>query len=139
MSDLIDSIYSLNDFYRKLKLAGPLYKSWIKRALDQNRVEVLESFDVFIGFMIFTELKKKPLFTLQKIFIDEKHCRGGYGMELLNRLKNKAAVTNKGIQVRTSKNNDRAISFYKKNGFIEIADPVVKQKKYESVYLIWNP
>jgi ribosomal protein S18 acetylase RimI-like enzyme len=139
MSDLINSIYSLNYFYRKLKLAGPLYKSWIKRALDQNRVEVLESSGVFIGFMIFTELKKKPLFTLQKIFVDEKYCRGGYGEKLLNKLKHKATVINKGIQVRTSQNNDRAISFYKKNGFVETIDPIVKQKKYESVYLTWNP
>lgn len=138
MDEDISQIYSLNYYYRKLGLAGPLYKSWIRRAIDQNRISVIKLNNKVVAFMIFTELKIKPLFTLQKIFILDKLHGRGYGNKLLGRLKKLAINKNKGIQVRTSANNENAISFYKKNGFIQLDDPSTRPKRYESVYLLWN-
>lgn len=116
-----------NSFSPPLSQNIPFSLSEYAEKLSKNATFVLcEENDEIIGFTAFYLNQEGAFAFIPQIWVSDKHQRKGIGASMIGLLIKKVPSFVKSIRLEVRKNNEKAVSFYKKMGFC-----VIEEKEYK--------
>ena len=105
----------------KIKYMGCIYRCLLQKSINENLFYKIEQDRFIIGFAICRFLKTKNILSIDKIGVHPDYRGKNIGSLLINQIKSKY---NK-IRIDVVSENNIAINFYKKNGFIKTGTKIL--------------
>lgn len=120
-SDDIRMLASIVQYYRKLEMMGPVYITGLKKSASFGKLIVArDESKSIIGFAQWSiRIRGRKEIVLQRIAVKREYINLGLGKRLLDKVLEESEKENKDVILSVVKNNERAINFYKRQGFFE--------------------